>query len=322
MSNCKKYEEIASSEEKRLCSRFIDLTRDYGFKIVMADDSHPDLMLEFLNAVIPDREIVSIRFLNTELLPPEETAHRSNYDVLCTDSEGNRFLTEMQDKWYDYFPDRLMAYAGGQVSRLLNQGEQYSSMRRLYVISILGDYLKVRDEEHPRTDVLLRRAEVRMNDTGKSLMDRQSFIFLQLPAAKEPTEDSAFIEKWAWYVREMVNYKDKPSGLDEYFDLLFEASDRNNIEKGKLSIYDKMVRDEIQIAAEREYAVRTGREEGHAAGLEEGHAAGLEEGHAAGLEEGKVKANIETARKMKADGLAIESIIFYTSLSVEEVEAL
>lgn len=36
-------------------SRFIDLTRDYGFKIVMADDSHPELMLEFLNAVIPDR---------------------------------------------------------------------------------------------------------------------------------------------------------------------------------------------------------------------------------------------------------------------------
>ena len=71
-----------------------------------------------------------------------------------------------------------------------------------------------------------------------------------------------------------------------------------------------MVRDEIQIAAERDYAVRTGREEG------------LEEGHAAGLEEGKVKANIETARKMKADGLAIESIIFYTGLSVEEVEAL
>ncbi len=100
----------------------------------------------------------------------------------------------------------------------------------------------------------------------------------------------------------MVNYKEKPSGLDGYFDLLFEASDRNNIEKGKLSIYDKMVRDEIQIAAERDYAVRTGREEGR--------------------EEGKVKANIETVRKMKADGLAIESIIFYTGLSVEEVEAL
>ena len=47
----------------------------------------------------------------------------------------------------------------------------------------------------------------------------------------------------------MVNYKEKPSGLAGYFDLLFEASDRNNIEKGKLSLYDKMVRDEIGITS-------------------------------------------------------------------------
>lgn len=308
------YCETRQSTLKEAKSRFIDLTHDFGFKIVMADDSHPELMLGFLNAVIPDREIVDIRFLNTEMLPPEETAHRANYDVLCTDSEGNRFLTEMQAKWYDCFPDRLMAYTGGQVSRLLKQGEQYTSMRKLYVISILGDYLKVKDEEHPRKDVLLRRAEVRMNDTGKALMDRQSFIFLQLPAAKEPVEDSTFIEKWTWYVREMVNCKEKPSGLDGYFDLLFEASDRDNIEKGKLSIYDKMVRDEIQIAAERDYAVRTGREEGRAIGLEEGRAKGRAEGRA--------EANIETARKMKADGLATESILLYTGLSREEVENL
>ena len=120
------------------------------------------------------------------------------------------------------------------------------------------------------------------------------FIFLQLPAAKEPTEDSAFIEKWAWYVREMVNYKEKPSRLDGYFDLLFEASDRNNIEKGKLSIYDKMVRDEIQIAAEREYAVR----------------------------EGRAEEKIETAIKLKQAGVDIAIISQCTGLSVEEVQAL
>ena len=87
-----------------------------------------------------------------------------------------------------------------------------------------------------------------------------------------------------------------------------------------------MVRDEIQIAAEREYAVRTGREEGreegHAAGLEEGHAAGLEEGHAAGLEEGRAEANLKTARTLKQAGADIELISQCTGLSAEEVEAL
>ncbi len=84
------------------------------------------------------------------------------------------------------------------------------------------------------------------------------------------------------------------AGLNRYFNLLFEASNRDNIEQGKLSIYDKMVRDEIQIAAEREYAVR----------------------------EGRAEEKMETARKFKQAGVDIAIISQCTGLSVEEVEAL
>ena len=99
-------------------------------------------------------------------------------------------------------------------------------------------------------------------------------------------------------MRGMVNYEEKPAGLDEYFDLLFEASDRNNIEQGKLSIYDRMIRDEIQIAAERDYAVREGKAEGKA--------------------EGK----IETAKRFKAAGVDYAIISQCTDLTIEEIQAL
>ena len=310
MSERKKSEEIANSEEMCLNSRFIDLTRDYGFKIVMADDSHPELMLGFLNAVITEREIVSIRFLNTEMLPPYEENRRMNYDILCMDSEGNRFLIEMQKRSYDCFADRLITYAGLQASHLLKRSEPYTSVRTLYVISVLDGYLKVADEDAPRRDSVLRQARVRMDDSGSAMSDRENFIFVQLPAACEPAEDSTFIEKWAWYVRGMVKYGEKPSGLEPYFDLLFEASDRKNIEEGKLSIYDRMTRDEIQIAAERDYAVREGKAEGREIGLAEGRA------------EGRAEANLETARKLKQEGVDIELISRCTCLSVDEVMAL
>ena len=55
-----------------------------------------------------------------------------------------------------------------------------------------------------------------------------------------------------------------------------------------------MVRDEIQIAAEREYAVR----------------------------EGRAEEKIETARKLKQAGVDITIICQCTGLSVEEVQAL
>ncbi len=148
-----------------------------------------------------------------------------------------------------------------------------------------------------------------MDDSGSIMTDKENFIFVQLPAAREPTVDSTFIEKWAWYVREMVNFREKPSGLSRYFNLLFEASDRENIEQGKLSIYDKMVRDEIQIAAEREYAVREARTEARA------------EARAEALAEGRAE-KIETVKKLKQAGVDIAIISQCTGLSLEEVQAL
>ena len=41
-----------------------------------------------------------------------------------------------------------------------------------------------------------------------------------------------------------------------------------------------------------------------------------------GREEGRAEANIDNARKMKADGMAVELITKYTGLTKEEIEQL
>ena len=235
---------------------FIDLTHDFGFKIVMANPDNPELMMRLLNELIPEREIVSITFLNPEVQPPTEEYHRNNYDIQCTDKAGNRFIVEMQKEPYEYFRDRLMVYSGDPLRHLLKKGEDYGNVRTLYVVCILGGHLLVRDEDKSFRHSLLRYAHVTMADSQKVLSNKLNFIFLQLPEAKEPTSESSFIERWAYYVSTMGEVETKPAGLAPYFDLLFEASDRRNIEEDKLSIYDKMVRDEIQIKAERDYAIK------------------------------------------------------------------
>ena len=52
-------------------SKFIDLTMDYGFKLIFGNPEVPELMIGFLQALLPEREIVSIEFLNTEDLNGE-----------------------------------------------------------------------------------------------------------------------------------------------------------------------------------------------------------------------------------------------------------
>ena len=152
---------------------------------------------------------------------------------------------------YREYGDRLMVYSGDPLTRILKRGEAYSRVRTLYVISILDGFIRVKGEDSPVKDRLLREAHVTMD--GNILSDKLNFIFLQLPAVKTVSEDSSFLERWAWFVRHIHEFGEKPEGLEGYFSLLFDAADRNNISSHKLSNYDRMQRDEIQIEAEKRY---------------------------------------------------------------------
>lgn len=163
--------------------------------------------------------------------------------------------------------------------------------------------LHLSDEDEPFTRQVMRTAYITMSDSKISLSNKLKFIFLQLPIAVKPADDAGFIEKWTYYVREMHTFREKPSGLDPYFDLLFEASRRSNIERGKLSIYDKMERDEVQIRAEIAYAARKSREEGLAEGLANGES----------------KAKLETAVRLKAAGVSLDTIVQCTGLPYDVV---
>ena len=307
-------------------TRFINLTRDFGFKLCFANPEHPELLLGLLNSLITDREIVSITFLNPDVMAPDEDGKRPSYDVQCTDSDGNRFIVEMQKDPYREFGDRLLLYSGNPLQYLLKRGEPYERMRTLYVIAVLGGYLKVPDEEKPVRDALVRSAHIQMNDTKKILTYKHNLLFLQLPAVKRVTEDSPFLERWAWYVSNIHTFEEKPEGLDGYFSLLFDCADRNNISRAALSVYDDMERDEQTIECEKRDiridAREEALEEGLAEGLAKGEAKGRAEGRAEGINAGRSEATFEMAKKMKADGLSVEAICKYTGLSSEQVEGL
>ena len=57
-------------------------------------------------------------------------------------------------------------------------------------------------------------------------------------------------------------------------------------------------------------------------GMEKGEVKGRAEGRAEGLAEGRAEERRDNARKMKADGMAIELIAKYTGLTTEEIDKL
>ncbi|MBR4267906.1 MAG: hypothetical protein IKQ46_17855, partial [Bacteroidales bacterium] len=65
-----------------------------------------------------------------------------------------------------------------------------------------------------------------------------------------------------------------------------------------------------------------GKEQGLQQGLQQGRAEGRAEGEKIGIEKGAQSEKLETAKRMKLDGLPIEVIAKYTQLSVDEIEKL
>ena len=286
-------------------TKFIDLTFDYGFKIIFGNPDTPELMMGFLEALLPERKIVSIEFLNTEDLTGEESDKRVNFDIKCMEPDGGYFIVEMQKHGYSHFTDRLVVYAGGTIKHLLKRGEDYDKVRPLYVISVLDHLLDIPGESDEDRNQLVRTARLKMSGSEKILSDKLNYVFLQLPVVKTITDGSTFLEKWAWSVRNMFGMSGKPLQLKEsYFRSLYEHSDRRNIREDKLSKYDTMVRDEIQIKAEKEYLFQ--------------HA--IAEGLAKGIAEGRAEAMNEIATKLKAMGMSDEVIALAIGLPEETIK--
>ena len=75
-----------------------------------------------------------------------------------------------------------------------------------------------------------------------------------------------------------------------------------------------MIRDEVQIQADRDYAVEMASKAAFAQGAAVGKAEGIAEGKAEGI--------AEVARAMKAADVPVEEIVKFTGLSKEAVASL
>lgn len=149
---------------------------------------------------------------------------------------------------------------------------------------------------------------VMLDDNNKILSDKLNYVFLQLPAAKSLDVGQGFIEQLAFAIRNMKTFKDLPEELagNGYFSELADVADRAYIREEQLQLYDYMIRDEIQIKAERDYAVRVAAEEAMKAGMEKG------------IE----KEQIRITLALKSMGMSREDIVKATGLNPDMIDFL
>ena len=288
---------------------------DRGFKRVFGKPANKDILIAFLNEVIPEKHIVDLTYLNTEKegLGPE--SHKFVFDVQCRIDDGSRIIVEVQNADQKYYLDRVLYYGSLTILDQLDSGGEYALLP-VYVISILDFSL-----EHEIWNGDVRSSySIREDGTGELMSDALHFIFLELGRFnKKVTELANDKEKWFYCIKHMDRLTERPKAMQaEIFRRLFNVSEVEVLPKQEREQYIREMNTERDIRNQKAFA----REQGLAQGLEQGKTEGLAEGEAKGLAKGKAESQREIANNLAALGIAPATIAKATGLSEDEVRKL
>ena len=320
---------------------FANLTYDSGFKIVFGTEGKSERLLMLMLNQVLGMKIVSVKYLPTERLGLTVEESKSFFDVYCKDSNGRRFLIEMQMWSQSYYHKRSVYYSSLSV---LDQARVEKKKQRehgrpwdyyfapVYQISFLNYPNTIVEADEDGESLYVSHYVYKSKDTGRELGDETNVIFIDLARLRKSFEECRTPrERWLYSIRNMHTLKERPAGvvgteLDELYTeahmaawpvekrLLYEkySMNRNDYENILYERYDKGYSD--------------GHQEGLSAGFEEGRAAG----HEKGLEEGRVEGRVEgreeglatAVRRMIDSGMDKETVTEILHLSFADLERM
>lgn len=285
--------------------KYADLLDDDVFKLVFGQESSKEVMIEFLNQVISDRNIIDLDFMDKEMRTVERGRKNSVYDMFCKTDDGSRIIVEVQRRKQPFYIERSIYYSTFQVRNQVDAGKEEYSFCPVYVISIL-DFNIEENAGNPDVKTVYRLYEEKNHNL---LTDRLTFIFLELGKFKKSVEelDGNVLDGMCFCLKNMSRLDNCPEKLNHgVFQKMFEMSELLNMdEEIRSKVIDKMTT-ERDLRNQMAYARR------------EAIAEGLAEGRAEGLAEGRAEGRADTIRQLLESGMSLEVVAEALKLSDEE----
>ena len=299
-------------------AKYLDPKADLTFKKVFGE--HKELLISFLNALLPlpeGKEIVTLEYLPSEMVPVNPDKKDTIVDVRCKDKDGRQFLVEMQMYWTDAFRQRVLLNTCKAYSLPADRGEKYSELKPVYTLSLVND---IAFPELP--DDFYHCYMMTHSKYKEYTIDDIEMIFVELPKFKPDTMlDKKMAVLWLRFLTEINEHTKE---VDK------ELLSDDNVAKA-VSLVEESAYSDAELWAIDRYWDSVSRErtalsekylKGEAKGREEGRAEGLAEGEKKGREEGRKEQAYEIARNLMAIHLPIESIVKVTGLSEDEIASL
>ena len=292
--------------------RYANITLDRWFKRTFGTEPRKRLLQLLLAELIPERTIQSLTYAPQEHVNPFPDNKDVRVDVECTDTEGKRFVIEMQLAPQNFFYDRALFNSTFAIQEQVLRGESPgdTSFPPVYFIGIMSFSL------HTDSDRVLYRYRLREDVDNGVMTEKIQFLFLEMPnCRKARTPQATVLDNFCYALMNLPALDDQPEELHgELFNLLFNSAEIATFTAKERIQYEKDMRTEQDFRNQLAYARQEGRKEGRMEGRQEGRAEGREEGAR--------QAALETARKMLAKGIPVNVITECTGLSEADLQAL
>ncbi len=288
--------------------KYLNPFTDFGFKKLFGTEPNKDLLIDFLNQILPERHrIHELSFTNNEHLGTSELDRRAVFDLYCVSERGDRFIVEMQKAKQNYFKDRSIYYSTFPIQEQAQKGNWNFRLSAVYTVGIL-DFVFADGADDGQV-----RHEIQLKDQQNQVFyDKLTYIYLELPKFnKTEAELETNFDKWLYVLKRLPELESRPAVLQErVFQKLFEAAEVARFSPQEREQYESS----LKYFRDLKNVIDTSFDEGKSEGREEGR----EEGKAAG----RTEANYELALRALQENLSLDLISKLTGLSLTELETL
>jgi predicted transposase/invertase (TIGR01784 family) len=283
---------MASNKMK---AKYLNPFTDYGFKKIFGEEASKPLLIDFLNALLPQTDkIIDLTFKNTEQLGQTDLDRKAIYDIYCENEKGEKFIVELQKAKQNYFKERTIYYSTFPIREQAEKGEWNYNLKAVYCIGIL-DFTFDDYETEPEKSEVVHTIKLK-NQNGKTFYDKLTFIYLEMPNFKQlETQLETRLDKWLYFIKHLEDFQTIPTIFaDEVFSQAFEKAELAKFGQVELANYENS----LKIYRDLKGVIDTA------------------------FDEGKLEGKLEIAKSLKENGIAFEIIQKTTGLSKGEIERL
>jgi predicted transposase/invertase (TIGR01784 family) len=278
--------------------KYINPFTDFGFKKLFGTEFNKELLIDFLNQVLGEREqIGDLTYLNTENQGKTEMDRKAVFDLYCENQQGEKFIIEMQNVSQLYFKDRSLYYATFPLQEQAPKGRDWDYyLKSVYTIGILNFSFP----DPSGQERYLREVQLLDKHTFEVFFDKLTFIYLEMPRFKKREEDLVtHFDKWLYVLKNLHKLQAKPQKLQEkVFEKLFAEAELAKLTPEEMRTYEES----LKVYRDNYSVIETAKIEGR--------------------QEGRQAERIELAGRLKQKGVDIEIIAETTGLTKEQIEKL